>query len=306
MMRQWEPEHTVEPSLALELVQKQFPKLAAKTVRLLGAGWDNTAFLINDDLIFRFPRREIALALLEAEVLILPKLAPRLSLPIPVPRWKGTPTSQFPWPFAGYRMLAGSTACYANLSENARAMLAFPIARFLRELHKTPLSIASGCHFVDNRERMEWQKLIPKILANSEELVSLRLFENRDLLVALVQRLHNLRAPVTTTIVHGDFYIRHLLVDEKQHLTGVIDWGDIHIGDPAIDLAIAHSFLPPSAHALFRETYGAISPETWALARLRAIHSALLQALYGHHSNDPVILREGLRSIHFILTQVAS
>ena len=86
-------------------------------------------------------------------------------------------------------------------------------------------------------------------------------------------------------------------------LVGVIDWGDIHVGDPAIDLAIVHSFLPTSAHAKFREVYGKISEETWSLALLRAIYSSTLLILYGHHSKDPVIFREGLRSLKIIASK---
>jgi hypothetical protein len=48
--------------LALQLIKGQFPELSAENIRLLGPGWDNTAFIINEQLILRFPRREIAMA----------------------------------------------------------------------------------------------------------------------------------------------------------------------------------------------------------------------------------------------------
>lgn len=107
MAHQWEPQQILEPPLALDLIREQFPDLPLFKIRLLGAGWDNTAFVINEDLIFRFPRREIAVPLVETEWCVLPKLGPRLSLPIPIPKWRGSPTSRFPWPFIGYKMLAG-------------------------------------------------------------------------------------------------------------------------------------------------------------------------------------------------------
>src|SRR5207342_2307898 len=47
-------------------------------------------------------------------------------------------------------------------------------------------------------------------------------------------------------VVHGDLYARHVLVDDDAAACGVIDWGDIHLGDPAVDLALAHGFLPPA------------------------------------------------------------
>lgn len=108
--RPWEADRSIEPATALELIQAQFPELSAQTIRLLGTGWDNTALLVNERLIFRFPRREVALPLLEAEWSVLPKLAPRLPLPIPNPQWKESPTPRFPWPFIGYLAIPGLTA----------------------------------------------------------------------------------------------------------------------------------------------------------------------------------------------------
>jgi aminoglycoside phosphotransferase (APT) family kinase protein len=298
MPHQWEAEQIIEPPMALQLIKEQFPELAAENIRLLGAGWDNTAFIVDEELIFRFPRREIALPLLEAEWCALPKLAPRLPIPIPIPKWKGSPTSNFPWPFIGYRMIPGFTACYANLPEHERAALAEPIARFLSILHTTPRSEISQCHIPgDNRSRIDGTLLIPKIKKNFEELSLLRLLEDKKQLESIVEGFRYSRAPVSSFIVHGDFYVRHLLVDEKHHLAGVIDWGDIHLGDPAIDLAIAHSFLPVQAHKPFIKAYGEISDDTWALAELRAIYSSTLLVLFGHHSGDPIIMREGLRSL---------
>lgn len=296
MPQQWDPEHTLEEPLALELIREQFPGLNASQIRLLGAGWDNTAFLVNEEMIFRFPRRTIAVPFLETEWRALPKLSPRLSLEIPHPRWHGKPSSRFPWPFLGYRMLRGLTACHANLSEQKRAALAEPIARFLRELHATPKEVLSDCSISgDNQSRIDSKKLIPKIELNWKELELTGIFRG-----GVEMRAEEFREPETSTLVHGDFYVRHLLVDSKHRLTGVIDWGDIHLGDPAIDLSIAHSFLPASAHDIFRDVYGEISEKTWALARLRAIYSSQLLTLYGHHSKDPDILREGIRSLKLL------
>lgn len=298
MTHQWEPQQIIEPPLALQLIKEQFPELSSKNIRLLGAGWDNTAFIIDEELIFRFPRREIAVPLLEGEWCALPKIASRLPLPIPIPQWKGLPTSNFPWPFIGYRLIPGFTACYANLLEDERAALAEPIARFLAILHATPKSEISNCGIPENNQyRIDGTLLTTKIRKNFEELSLLGLLENKKELELVVENLQHFRAPLTSCLVHGDFYVRHLLVDKNHHLVGVIDWGDIHFGDPAIDLSIAHSFLPVQAHKSFIKIYGDISEETWALAKLRAIYSSTLLILFGYHSNDPNIMREGLRSL---------
>jgi aminoglycoside phosphotransferase (APT) family kinase protein len=77
----------------------------------------------------------------------------------------------------------------------------------------------------------------------------------------------------------------------------VIDWGDIHIGDRAVDLAIAFSFVPPRARKAFGEAYGAIDDATWRLARFRAVVHAAAVARYAHGVGNEELLRDSLRSL---------
>jgi aminoglycoside phosphotransferase (APT) family kinase protein len=85
MNRPWSPDHAVSEAQARALIEAQFPALAPVAVTPFGAGWDNTVFLVNDTYVFRFPRREIAVACMEAEIRVLPGLVGRLPLAIPVP-----------------------------------------------------------------------------------------------------------------------------------------------------------------------------------------------------------------------------
>lgn len=298
MTRPWEAEQLVEPDKALALIQQQFPEINAKKSFFLGAGWDNTAYLIDEQWIFRFPRREIAVPLLQAEMEILPQLAERLPLPIPQPRWIGKPSADYLWPFAGYALLPGITACHANLTEEERAALASPLAAFLKALHAIPVSIIGESFiFGNNAARIDPRMLCEKIKPVFDELELLQILEHRSKLEQLIEKAKDLPTPELSTLVHGDFYVRHLLLNEAHQLAGIIDWGDMHIGNPAIDLAIAHSFLPKQVHAEFKASYGDISSELWQLAELRAIYSSSLLLLFGYHNQDPHIEREGKRAL---------
>ena len=108
-------------------------------------------------------------------------------------------------------------------------------------------------------------------------------------------------APIV--LVHGDLYARHLLVDEAGALSGIIDWGDIHAGRAATDLMIAHSFLPPAAHDLFKKTYGPISETTWRMARFRAVYHTATVATYAHDTDDEPLLRESLTALRFLISK---
>ncbi len=301
MGKAWEAEQVVDPDVALILIQKQFPELHPETIRLFGVGWDNTAYLINDTYVFRFPRRQIAVPLLEAERIVLPMLD-QLPLLIPHPRWAGKPTPDYQWPFLGYCLLPGKTACRAALYKSERMELAVPLAQFLAALHAVPVSSimqqALGGYTL---EKLNGPKLIAAIVKNLAELVFVGLIESSQPYHELLESFEDVRAEQKSKLVHGDLYARHLLVDEDNRLCGVIDWGDIHIGDPAVDLSVAHSFLPKESHDLFRKTYGDISEKTWQLARLRALYSSVLLAVFGYHSGDEVIKHEGLRALHSLI-----
>ncbi len=300
-MALWEPEQLVEPAQALALIQEQFPELRATEIFLLGAGWDNTAFLINQKWIFRFPRRQISVPLLQAESIFLPRLAKKLPVPIPHPKWIGKPSLSFPWPFAGYELIPGFTACHANLSDFERTALAIPIAQFLKALHQQPVSLLSECQILgDNLGRINPPEVARRMRKVFDELDLIHLLENRNRLEEIIDQSQSIPTPQLTTLVHGDFYVRHILLNDQHNFCGVIDWGDVHIGHPAIDLAIAHSFLPKSAHEAFKKAYGPISDETWQLAELRAIYSSAYLLLFGHHNKDPNIAREGARALNQI------
>ena len=47
MTQPWQADVGVTPALARSLIDSQFPKLAVRTCREFGVGWDNTVFLVN-------------------------------------------------------------------------------------------------------------------------------------------------------------------------------------------------------------------------------------------------------------------
>ena len=100
-------------------------------------------------------------------------------------------------------------------------------------------------------------------------------------------------APRADTLVHGDLYARHLLVDPAHQLAGVIDWGDVHLGDPAVDLMIVSTFLPPTGREPFFHVYGQIPEVTRQIAHLRGLWHTLTVVAYAHAIGDADLLREG-------------
>lgn len=301
MGRIWDAEQLVEPNVALRMITEQFPEIQPVKIQLLGAGWDNTAYLVNDALVFRFPRRQIAVPMIETEAHVLPYISKYIPLDIPNPQWIGKPAGDYPWPFIGYPVLKGTTACLANLSDQQRNNLAKPIAKILSVLHSIPVTSEIRQYLPDDLlGRLVLKNLVRNITMSLNDLVSEGLVDNIRPFMKVLEESEGLVDRQGSVIVHGDFYIRHLLVNDQRELAGIIDWGDLHFGDPAVDLAIIHSILPLKGQEAFLKEYGDIDEATWRLAQLRAISSCGRLATYGHHTNDPVIAREvfwGLRQI---------
>jgi aminoglycoside phosphotransferase (APT) family kinase protein len=135
---------------AADLIREQFPDLRAQQVTLLATGWDNTAFVVDGQWLFRFPRREIAVPGVSREITVLPRLAATLPLPIPDPHFVGQPSARYTWPFFGARLLPGGELADSGLSDSERAGAAGSVGHFLRVLHDPGLVVlADGADLPD-------------------------------------------------------------------------------------------------------------------------------------------------------------
>ena len=305
---QWTSDIDIDAALAKRAIAEQFRRLEVREVVPIGEGWDNAAFLVDGERVFRFPRRRIAAELLDLEVAILPGLVADLPLRISAPTLVGVPTELFPWAFAGYDYLPGSTGCARDLSDDERAALALPLAGFLRALHAIDphRSIERGLP-PDRIARLDPAKRLPASLERIGTLRGAGAGEGLDIGIAWLEA----HPPIAVSdagrvIVHGDLYARHIVLDDRRRLSGIIDWGDIHYGDPAIDISIAHLVLPQSAHASFRDAYGPIDERTWNVARYRAIYHAILELDYGIRIDDDGMRRIGAAGLRLIAADLES
>ena len=307
-MAQWAADIDVDGPLAARLVATQFPELAGVSVEPFGFGWDNAAFLVDRRFVFRFPRRRRVAGLIEREIAILPHIAARLPLAISAPTLIGKKTSDYPWVFAGYELIAGSTACSVSLADWSRADLAEPLAHFLRALHNLHAAELVGHSLPpDEIGRLDHDKRLPMARERLATLEASGHLADGRIFAAWLEA--HPPAPLDADrrrLVHGDLYARHILLDGRAQPTGVIDWVDVHLGDPALDIAIAFLMLPSSAHDAFRAAYGPIEERTWNAAHYRAIYHAVLEMDYGVRANDTGMLAIGSIALRFIRPTIQS
>ena len=293
-MPDWTAELVVDEELARRLLG-QFPELEVESLRPLAEGWDYGIWLVNETWAFRFPRREVVVPGARREIAVLPVLAPLLPIPVPAPEFVGQPSEGFPWPFFGSRLLPGRELGEAGLDDGARTALGRSLARFLRRLHDAELAFELPA---DGNRRADMTARVPRTRRQLGELEALEIW-SRDPVVDRVldeaERLPPSRE--TTAVVHGDLHFRQILVDENATPTGVIDWVDVCRSDPAIDLSMYWSYLPPDGREVFLSEYGQVSDEQLLRARVIAFSLSAALAHYGHQEGFPAVEREAMRGL---------
>lgn len=289
----WAPEVEVGLDLAGRLIGAQFPELADAPIRFLAAGFDNTVFAVDDRWAFRFPRRAVAVPGVERELVMLPAIAARLGPAVPAPTHVGRPADAFAWPWFGAPLLPGREPTTA-LDDAARATLAPQLGRLLRTLHRAPAP-ADLPH--DPMGRADMAQRVPFTTEQLVELAAAGLPDRRHAAAPILAAAGGLAPSARRALVHGDLHFRHLLVAPDGTLTGVIDWGDVCTGDPAMDLQVAWSLLPPGARPAFWEAYGPIEPDQALRARVVALYLSAVLARYGEAEGMPVVRDEAMAAL---------
>jgi aminoglycoside phosphotransferase (APT) family kinase protein len=293
-VREWSAEVTVDEPLARRLIGQQFPELTVDTLWLLGEGWDTTVWLVDEEWVFRFPRREVVLAGLKNEIAVLPQLAPLLPLPIPVPTLLGEASEEFAWPFYGFRFLPGQEPADAGLTDDARVALARPLAEFLRTLHAVRLDVDLP---VDPVRRADMTYRVPRAIGHIDEAERLGLWRSPAVVRELLESARSLPVPEPTAITHGDLHLRHVLVGEHGEPTAVIDWIDVSRNDPCVDLVLYWSALPPGSRKEFRAAYGELRDDQLLCARVLAFDLCATLAVWGHHEGVENVEREAVEGL---------
>jgi aminoglycoside phosphotransferase (APT) family kinase protein len=224
-VHEWSAEVTVDRDFAYRLIAGQFHSLEPVELRLLSEGWDNTVWLVDGRWVFRFPRREAVIAGIERETALLPRLAPLLPLPLPTPVFFGRPADGHPWPFFGAAQIPGMEIADSACSDADRCRLARPLAAFLRALHDGDTVAAvdpAGELPSDPMGRADMALRVPLTERRLSELDRLETWRAPESVHEVLDAARGLGAPQTSSLVHGDLHIRHLLLDDNCGAAGVL------------------------------------------------------------------------------------
>jgi aminoglycoside phosphotransferase (APT) family kinase protein len=277
----------IDEPLVRGLLQEQQPELADLPIRFVANGWDNVIVQLGDDLMVRLPRRTAAAQLVLNEQQWLPRLEPRLPLPIPAPIFAGVPGPLYPWPWSICRWLPGESAAAVPPSDSHDA--AVVLAAFVVALHQpapadAPENPFRGVHLQQRAEAVRGRvESLGDVIPAAEVI---RVWD--DLRATPVWD----KPPVW---LHGDLHPSNMLTSDGQ-LSAIIDFGDITSGDPATDLALAWMMFDSRERTVFRSA-AAIDADTWRRAAGWALNLSLAYLTGDDDTSMPAIGRITLAAV---------
>ncbi len=237
-----------------------------RTILEIDDGYDFEVAIVDDDWVFRFPRRPAVEEALELEIALLPALAP--ALPVDVPLFEHISRNPL---FVGYRLIRGEPL----VDEDADGVRAFLEA--LHALDASGLPVERPDWVEAYRDQCaEFERLVLPLLERDRHAQAKRLFGDTEILVDFKPAL-----------LHADLGPEHLLVRDGR-LAGVIDWGDMRLGDPALDYA----WLLNGPFADWD-----VDPDLRRRARFYHRLAPWYESHYGLFTNRPAHLERGLAGI---------
>lgn len=254
---------SINIDFVIKLIDDQFPEynnLPIKEVQ--EQGWDNRTYRIGTNKLIRLASAEYYSIKIPKEQKYLPLIAPYLTTNISKPIKIGKPNSLYPFNFAIYEWIDGTSANLLKFNDKNLEMIATDLVNFLNELHSIDNldGPAPGKH---NGWGGADLQLFDKDTKNQIDKLSNVINKTKSL--DLWRKAKNSKWNKKPVWIHGDFYFGNFLI-KNNRLTGVIDFGGMAKGDPAKDLGIAWTFLKNRSREIFKNKIK-YDLDTWIRAK---------------------------------------
>ncbi|HDX9577860.1 TPA: aminoglycoside phosphotransferase family protein [Bacillus pseudomycoides] len=295
-------------------IQKTLPHLPIHSFHQDESGWDNVAIIVNDEWLFRFPRKIEYAKKVPREKQLYEALFPILQArQIEVPNYHilyenegdSIPICSY------YKMIHGKpfeSSCLHNLSISEKTHIAAQLASFLAALHTVPLTLAKEWGFQAEQTVEYWKDLYIQL---KDYLFNTFSIEETNRLKTLFQTfLEQLYSSTSLqTVIHADLTHHHILFHpQTKKIAGIIDIGDAQIGDPAFDFAGLYADYGHDFTLEVYNTYTALTnnKDTTFFERIISFYqySPILHNLvYGFETNNEKIIETNKQRLLHILNK---
>ncbi|MBI9049770.1 MAG: aminoglycoside phosphotransferase family protein [Anaerolineaceae bacterium] len=220
-----------------KIIVKDHPQFTDATFQLNEEGWDNLVLIANEEVVFRVPRNKVSREQLLVEHCFLPEIAKISPLPVPEVQY----LSQQNGLYAGYQMISGvpfERHILETCNTAQRKQSAVCLGRFLSCLHQFSYEEhENGLYTIRRQNRQAWLDLQAEVLRKAGKMLNESDRNEIEVLFDFILNDIDFDS-LPKCLIHGDFSSDHILFDERQMcISGVIDFGDIMLGDPAYDIS---------------------------------------------------------------------
>ncbi len=252
------------------LVEANLHGYRVHSVAALGQGQDNMAYEVDGELVVRFsrepdPARRAQRVDREARLLAL--VAEISPLPVPKPLFTAGERG-----FLAYFKLPGVPLL--DIPQPQRLVhckvIAAALGKLLTALHAVPVDRLTDLTGTDDDPAAQW-------LSEAAETYAMVAGEVPALHRPSVEAFLDTRPPADSyapAFSHNDLGIEHVLIDPVSGTaTGIIDWSDAAIIDPAYDFGLLYRDVGPTGLDAALRTYRSDVDEVPALAERAAFYA---------------------------------
>jgi len=196
---------------------------------------------------------------------------------------------------AAHRYVSGSPLARLGAPRGAaREVLAQDIARFLSRLHAVPVAIAKQASLESaSLATSTYTPLTRQSLPHLGEATA-RWLQGRT--EAFLAGGGTMKAP--RRVIHADISGAHLLLTRRRRLSGVIDFGDILIADPALDFAgLLNDLTWRDLERVWAHYEGTVDADAERRVRYYIEVQAIFQVVYGADGVGPAERANGVRRL---------
>lgn len=188
-----------------------------RQVKAVHTGWDHDVFIVNNSWVLRVPKK--ASTVNREEEKLLNDLQTKTNIALPAITICTTPegTEAMLYPYIPGHPIS------SNMSDVTLEIAASQLGAFLTNLHQ----LEAASYSFPKRDRPYYDALYERIRSFYPDLPAFVIHHTEKLFAEL--------QPVCTAVVHGDLRSAHILWEKSTSQVGIIDFSDMHVGDPAID-----------------------------------------------------------------------
>ncbi|MEU6580294.1 phosphotransferase [Nocardia sp. NPDC046763] len=288
-----------ETETVADLLGHYLPGCRIDSLRILGEGQDNTSYEINGELILRFSKQDNSdrrAELVLGEARLLTAIATISPVPVPTLVFVAPESGCLAYPKLGGRPIIDLPS---DLRITHTATIAATVGEVLSALHTMPEQVGDLVE-IDVQPMQAW-------LAEAADTYA-------DLTTAIPASHRRaaeafLAAPPPpecghTVFSHNDLGIEHILFDPRvARVTGIIDWSDAALVDPAYDFGLLYRDLGSTALDIAVDTYRTRIPqseEIHARAQFYARCSVFEDLAYALRTGHTTYLDKSLDSLQWL------